>query len=105
MDVWLTKEGDGYRLHRHRYHGGTRLRLVDEKQELLTELDDFEGTIYVPVRVDESAGNTNPYVKVSKEALKDLIERKGALCHINPLCGGKDALLEPLFVTSPMITG
>ena len=30
----------------------------------------------VPVQVHETAGNANPYVKVSKQAVKDLIERK-----------------------------
>ena len=78
---------------------------MDEKQELQDEIERFEGTIYVPVRVDDSAGKANPYVKVSKEALKDLVERKGALWYLNPLCGGKDALLEPMYATPPMEVG
>ena len=106
MDIWLTKEGEGYRLHRHRYHGGTRFRLVDEKQELLQEIEDFEGTIYVPVRVDESAGDVDAYVSVPKEALKDLVERQqDVLWCINPLCGGKDALLKPIQITPSMHIG
>ena len=43
--------------------------------------------------------DAKPNVKVTKEAAKDLVERKGALWWLNPLCGGKDALLEPLFIT------
>ena len=105
MDLWLTKEGDGYRLHRHRYHGGRRVRLVDEKKELIAEIDGVEGAIYAPVRVDESAGNANPYVKVTNEAAKDLVERKGALWYLNPLCGGKDVLLEPLYIPAAGAVG
>ena len=103
MDLWLTKDEDGFRFHRYPYHGGTRLRMVDEKKELLAELDGFEGTIYVPVRVDGSAGDVDAYVRVPRDALKDLVERQGALWCLNPLCGGKDALLKPVFVTSPMV--
>ena len=77
--------------------------MVDEKDELLAELDAFDGPIYAPIRVDESAGNANPYVTVSKEAVKELVKRKGALWYLNPLCGGNGALLEPVLVTSPMI--
>ena len=39
-------------------------------------------------------------VEVTKEAAKDLVERKGALWWLNPL-GGKDALLEPMPVVDP----
>ena len=97
-DVWARLEDGAWKLYHVRVDGGRRMRLVDEKKELLDEIEQFEGTVYVPVRVHETAGNANPYVKVTKEALKDLIERKGALWYLNPLCGGKDALLEPLFI-------
>ena len=53
-----------------------------------------------PVVVHETA-DAKPYVKVTKEAAKDLVERKGALWWLNPPCGGKDALLEPMFVPAP----
>ena len=72
---------------------------MDEKRELLDEVERVGGVVYVPFRVDESAGNANPYVAVTKEAAKDLVERKGALWYVNPLGGGKDVLPEPMFIS------
>ena len=100
-DIWARREDGVLKFHSVRVDGGRRLRLVDEKKELIEELERCEGTIYVPVVVHETAGDAKPYVKVTKEAAKDLVERKGALWWLNPLCGGKDALLEPMFVTAP----
>lgn len=52
---------------------------MDEKKQLIEELERFEGTLYVPVVVHETAGDAKAYVKVTKEAAKDLVERKRAL--------------------------
>ena len=70
----------------------------------MQEIENFEGTTYVPARVDESAVSM-PTSRYPRKALKDLVERQGVLWRINPLCGGKDVLLKPVFVTSPMVMG
>ena len=59
-NIWARLEDGTWKLFHVRVDGGTRLRLVDEKKELLDELERFEGTVYVPVRVHETAGNANP---------------------------------------------
>ena len=78
---------------------------MDEKQELLQELTDFKGTIYVPVRTDESAGDADPYIKADKDAVIAMVEQKGSLWELNPLCGGSDALLKPVWVPAPSKVG
>ena len=66
----------------------------------------WKGPLYAPVRVDESAGNANPYVEVTKEAAKTLVEDKGALWYLNPLRGNANSfLLEPTYVAPPMRVG